>query len=88
MKKILVGLLLALTMCFGLCGCNQPKTAPQTETAQRSKLVIVESGWMYSGSPYYIFYHEDTKVLYISQYEGGITPLYNPDGSLQIYQGK
>ena len=60
MKKFLTGLLLVLTMCFVLCGCNQPKMAPQTEAAQQSKLVIVESGWMYSGSPYYIFYHEDT----------------------------
>lgn len=42
--------------------------------------------------PYYrIVYDKNTKVKYCiikkSDYESGITPLYNADGSLQIYKG-
>lgn len=42
--------------------------------------------------PYYrIVYDKNTKVKYCiikkSEYESGITPLYNADGSLQIYKG-
>lgn len=42
--------------------------------------------------PYYrIVYDKNTKVKYYilkrSEYESGITPLYNADGSLQIYKG-
>ena len=42
--------------------------------------------------PYYRFvYDKNTKVKYYilkrDDYENGITPLYNADGSLQIYKG-
>lgn len=42
--------------------------------------------------PYYrIVYDKNTKVKYYilkrGDYESGITPLYNADGSLQIYKG-
>lgn len=40
---------------------------------------------------YRIVYDKNTKVKYCiirkSDYESGITPLYNADGSLQIYKG-
>lgn len=40
---------------------------------------------------YRIVYDKNTKVKYIilkkSECESGITPLYNADGSLQIYKG-
>jgi hypothetical protein len=41
------------------------------------------------GEFYHIMYANDTKVLYFyfgeTGSQGGITPLYNADGSLQIY---
>lgn len=43
------------------------------------------------GEFYYIMYANDTKVLYFCfmspsfNSDGGITPLYNADGSLQVY---
>ena len=42
-------------------------------------------------SSYKIVYANDTKVKYLiwrSGYKGGITPLYNADGSLQVYGEK
>ena len=40
---------------------------------------------------YYIAYANDTKVKYFickGTYRFGITPLYNADGTLQIYEGE
>lgn len=40
---------------------------------------------------YKIVYANDTKVMYyvnINQHGSGITPLYNADGTLQIYDGE
>ena len=32
-----------------------------------------------------VYCHPETRVCYLVNYEGGITPLFNPDGSLFIY---
>ena len=49
---------------------------------------FVELEW---GANYHIVYDKNTKVKYFilkkSDYVSGITPLYNADGSLQIYKG-
>ncbi len=41
---------------------------------------------------YHVVYANDTKVMYVIigglQYQRGISPLYNADGSLQIYKGE
>lgn len=45
--------------------------------------------WNNSLANYYIVYANDTKVKYliiVSSHKFGITPLYNADGSLQIYE--
>lgn len=35
-----------------------------------------------------LVYANDTKVMYFFSYNTGITPLYNADGTLQIYDGE
>lgn len=72
-------------------GTTHQEATEQTESNQSSDFgngyftVIVE--W---GSGYRIVYANDTKVKYLiinrSQYMSGITPLYNADGTLQIYE--
>lgn len=47
-------------------------------------------GWSSGSYKYAIVYANDTKVKYLvfrSGDSGGITPLYNADGSLQVYDG-
>lgn len=34
-----------------------------------------------------VFYDKETKVMYVSIYKGGCTPLYNADGTLKLYGG-
>ena len=33
-----------------------------------------------------IYYDRDTKVMYILEYHGGVTPMFNPDGTLKLYE--
>ena len=33
-----------------------------------------------------IYYDKDTKVMYILEYHGGVTPMFNPDGTLKLYK--
>ncbi len=60
-----------------------------TETNEDYFTTIIE--WQKGTDKYEIVYANDTNVKYLIIYSGyhyGITPLYNTDGSLQIYETK
>ena len=84
MKKILC-LFLILIMVFSFAGCAAavPEENPNQETT--SMFVKLETFRASSGGSAYIFYHKDTKVMYIMSYYGVATIMLNPDGTPQIY---
>ena len=93
MKKqlLIVALAIIMVVCLVGCGTTYQEATGQTESSTKDGFgngyftVITE--W---GSGYMIVYANDTKVKYLiinrSQYMSGITPLYNADGTLQIYE--
>lgn len=93
MKKRLLSVALAIVMVVFLVGCG---TTYQEATGQTENKASGDFGNGYFtvitewGNGYYIVYANDTKVKYLimerSQYLSGITPLYNTDGTLQIYE--
>ena len=84
MKKILC-LFLALTILFSFVGCAAavPEEKPNQEAP--SMFVKLETFRASSGGGAYVFYHKDTKVMYIVSYEGVATIMLNPDGTPQTY---
>ncbi len=79
MKKLLVGVILGLTLVCTGCG------KVNTEIKESHRMVVIEKVF----DEYYIVYDKETKVkYYIRGYGGGITPLYNADGTLQLYEGE
>ena len=95
MKKKLVLLLTIFTVLFSLVCCSY-----NYEEAIETNEVFVGNGYFTGvkkwtdadgGATYYIVYANDTKVMYfimIGNYDSGITPLYNADGTLMVYEGK
>lgn len=89
MKKFL--LLIITVLC--LSGCSEEQGHPnKNDNTYREQFAggyfTVLEKWDRSN---YIVYANDTKVKYFFKYGGsvlGITPLYNADGSLQIYEGE
>lgn len=95
MKKKLIILLMMCVLMLSLVGCAGNKS--YEESTEKIKedygvgyfTVITEWG----RSPNYkyrIVYANDTNVKYLivtGGYQYGITPLYNTDGTLQIYDG-
>ena len=95
MKKRILSVALAVLMVACLVGCG---TTYQEATGQAESNTIgsfcnghftkiIE--WEDAYSNYYIVYANDTKVKYLvmsAQTRSGITPLYNADGTLQIYE--
>lgn len=92
MKKWLLCIFMIVAVMACLCGC---KTTPyneavsnQTKTGFAGGYFTTITEWRDDIGNYCIVYANDTKVKYLitaSIYKYGITPLYNADGSLQVY---
>ena len=103
MKKKLVALALVLCISIlSLAGCGN-KTKYQESNEAVTSITNDSNGYFtvvreWDGkvyNTYQIVYANDTKVMYLiahnDSYQQGayaITPLYNADGTLQIYDGK
>lgn len=82
MKKLLVGVILGLAL---VCTGCENETQDGKEY-YNDKMIVIENS-----NNYIIVYDKETKVKYYircSNYRGGITPLYNADGTLQLYEGE
>lgn len=92
MKKIIL-LFITIILLISLCACG--RTYEEAKNNPHSKsgnyfTVIKEWGNRSAYGNSYIVYANDTKVMYYIEYGNGrmITPLYNADGTLQIYEGE
>lgn len=92
MKKRLLSVALAVAMavCLDGCGTTYQEATGQTESNSSddfgNEYFTVITEW----DGYQIVYANDTKVKYLifdsGMYRFGITPIYNADGTLQIYE--
>lgn len=88
---IIISCVLALSLTG--CGTNYQDAVEQTGPAANGYFTSIKE-WSDGIFTYEIVYANDTKVKYlITQNTGGhqcaygITPLYNADGTLQVYEG-
>ena len=88
MKKIIAILMCILLICLVFCGCTDTVVATSEEVNQdaTSMFVKVETFRSAHGGGAYVFYHKDTKVMYIIGYDGVATVMLNPDGTPQTYE--
>ena len=92
MKKIILFLMLCI-VAISLCGCSSTyNTAVTYNHRNPNEYFSIYKEWRDSKmGDCKIVYANDTNVMYyifLKGYSGGITPLYNADGTLQIYEGK
>lgn len=71
-----IAIMAAASVC--LSGCEE------VEADSYERLVTITTDFSY-GIKLAIMYDYRTGVMYAVNSNGGITPLYNPDGSLRIY---
>lgn len=94
MKKKIALVLILCVMATMLCSCSSYEEANTNPDNYFSKgyFTVIKS-WD-GGIDYpteHIVYANDTGVMYyvfLGSHIGGITPLYNADGTLQIYEGE
>lgn len=91
MKKKLLGIVLCGMLVLSCVGCGtsyQEATNTDYTKDYGGGYFTLLTEWNGSEANYRIVYANDTKVKYLicsSGYKYGITPLYNTDGTLQIY---
>lgn len=94
MKKKITAVILTISMCVGMSGCSDDGTDENGNPVEYGYFVELE----FKGDME-IVYDRETKVkYYIYDDENGvgdthvhcfgITPIYNADGSLQLYEGE
>ena len=77
MKKKVVGLILVLSICFGLTGCVEGERIENSDKIEYSILLNEGSCFVYT------FKDEETGVWYIATSKG-VTPRLNADGTLYV----
>ena len=96
MKKKIALILVLCTIAIVLCSCSsisydEAKISDTYAFSNGYFTVIKEWGGGGDFPLEQIVYANDTGVMYYVYaygYRGGITPLYNADGTLQIYEGE
>jgi hypothetical protein len=93
-KKVVLALVLCIIAAM-LCGCSssykEANTNPDNYFSKGYFTIIKSWDGGMDFPTEYILYANDTGVMYYvfrSHYSGGITPLYNADGTLQIWEGE
>lgn len=94
MKKKILAAIAAGLICVSAIGCG----TTYQEAVNRSEKGNLCNGyfteltkWSDSIFNYRVVYDNTTKIKYLlisSYYKFGITPLYNADGTLQVYDGE
>ena len=88
MKRIIT--ILCICLLLTGCGTSYKDAENVLETTDGGYFTQIKK-WDEADGIYRIVYANDTKVKYLiwkKGHRGGITPLYNADGSLQIYEGE
>lgn len=91
MKRI-IALMLLMLCIISLVGCGTTYEQAEVDGATEmfGEYFTIVKHWYEFGNDYCLLYANDTKVMYLyieRGYCGGLTPLYNADGTLQIYEG-
>ena len=90
MKKRIAAIVLGLSMCIGMTGCGKTNNGEYNfKNVDNRYIHLITVCDKDDGN--IIAYDEDTKVLYLCVYgysSMGITPIYNPDGTLKLYEGE
>lgn len=90
MRKQFLLIALVLAMAVWVGGCGTAYSNVRGEDYGNGYFTTIKKWRDFKHGIYRIVYANDTKVMYFvntSSYRCGITPLYNADGTLQVYKG-
>lgn len=90
MNKKILAVVLGLTLCFGMTGCAIGDIEPKSSYFA-NKYIDLVTIYKDDSCNAEVLYDKNTKVMYFvrcSGYQFGITPIYNSDGTVKLYDGE
>lgn len=90
MKKKILAVVLGLILYFGMIGGTKGDIEPESSILG-NKYIDLVTIYKDNGQATEVLYDKNTKVMYFSQqssYKFGITPIYNSDGTVKLYDGE
>lgn len=90
MKKKILAVALGLTLCFGITGCRKGDIEPESSCIA-NKYIDLVTIYRDDNHNTEVLYDKNTKVMYFvkwGSYRFGITPIYNSDGTVKLYNGE
>ena len=91
MKKKILLLTTSVILSIGLAGCASNSASNSFSCLANDFTIVEEKESNFLGDYSQIIYDNETKVEYLIIYDGyrcGITPIYNADGTVKVYQEK
>ncbi len=89
MKKLLI---VVMVLALTLTGCGIRKISYDNgEKVKLDKFIVIEKLDSMGNGMLYIMYDKDTKVEYyylIEYNRAAMSPIYNTDGSVKVYEGE
>lgn len=90
MKKKIAAIALGLSICFCMTGCGSEggDIIPEDNVLGNKYFDLVN---IYKSRYTNVAYDKNTNVMYFLRSNGnsfGITPIYNSDGTLKLYEGE
>lgn len=90
MKKKIAAIALGLSICFCMTGCGSEgkDITPEDNVLGNKYFDLVN---IYENGCTTVAYDKNTNVMYFLRSNGnsfGITPIYNSDGTLKLYEGE
>ena len=90
MKSKILAVALGLTLCFEMTGCTKGDIEPESSRLA-NKYIDLVTIYKDDNNHTKVLYDKNTKVMYFviwSGYQFGITPIYNSDGTVKLYDGE
>ena len=90
MKKKIAAIALGLILCFGMTGCTKGDIEPESNILG-NKYIDLVTIYKDDNQNTAVLYDKNTKVMYFAKwtiYQFGITPIYNSDGTVKLYDGE
>lgn len=91
MKKKLLAVVISLMLCLGIVGCGTRGDVEPESNDIGNKYIDLVTVYKDTGTRTQVVYDRNTKVMYFiksSGYKFGITPIYNSDGTVKLYDGE
>lgn len=90
MKTKIIAAVLGLTLCLGMTGCTKGDIKPES-SCLANKYIDLVTIYRDEGNKVEVLYDKNTKVMYFMKCDAdrfGITPIYNSDGTVKLYDGE